>query len=130
MAGAATGTALPVCARRIGWVRPEVCVSAFRVDFQTIPWEEPRPGVRHKVYREGRRQIRLVEFASSDGDPRWCEKGHIGFVLHGGLTIDVNGTEYVFSAGDGIFLPTGADTAHRGLHIVPGTRLLMVEDVE
>lgn len=105
-------------------------MSRFRVDFQSIPWEEARPGVRHKVYREGLRQIRLVEFASSHGDPHWCERGHIGFVLHGGLTIEVNGTAHVFAAGDGIFLPAGPDTAHRSVTIVPGTRLIMVEDVE
>ena len=105
-------------------------MSQVRVDFDALEWEEPRPGVRHKVYREGGRQIRIVEFATSDGDPDLCRQGHIGFVLHGGLTIDVNGTPHVFHAGDGIFLPAGAESAHRGVRIVPGTRLLMVEDVQ
>ena len=104
-------------------------MSLFKVDFDAMDWQDARPGVRFKVYAEGTRQIRLVEFATSDGDPHWCERGHIGFVLAGGLTIEVDGTTHAFAAGDGLFLPPGAANAHRGVAIIPGTRLVMVEDV-
>ena len=104
-------------------------MSVFKVDFAAMPWLEGREGVRYKVYTEGTRQLRLVEFATGEGDPHWCERGHIGCVLTGGLTIDVNGAVYVFAAGDGLFLPPGAATAHRAVAITPGTRLIMVEDV-
>jgi hypothetical protein len=33
-----------------------------------------------------------------------------------------------FATGDGLFIPAGALTKHRAVSIVPGTRLLMVED--
>src|SRR5688572_16688318 len=105
-------------------------VSIFKVDFEAMEWEEGREGVRHKTYREGTRQIRLVEFDTTEGGPGWCQLGHIGLVLAGGLEIDFNGTVVSFSAGDGLFIPPGAATAHRGLTIAPGTRLLMVEDAE
>ena len=105
-------------------------MSIFKVDFEGMAWEEGREGVRQKVYREGSRQIRLVEFDTGEGSPDWCQLGHIGLVLAGGLEIDVNGTVVSFSAGDGLFIPPGAATAHRGRSITPGTRLLMVEDVE
>ena len=101
----------------------------FKVDFSAMAWQEAREGVRYKVYTEGTRQLRLVEVATSEGDPHWCERGHIGFVLSGGLTIEVNGTVHAFAAGDGLFLPPGAAAAHRGVAISPGTRLVMVEDV-
>jgi quercetin dioxygenase-like cupin family protein len=104
-------------------------VSIFKIDFEAMAWQDARPGVRYKVYSEGSRQIRLVEFATTEGDPHWCELGHIGFVLEGGLKIDVNGKVLSFSAGDGLFIPPGAASSHRGLDIAPGTRLVMVEDV-
>jgi len=103
-------------------------VSVFRVDFDAMEWQEGREGVRYKVYSEGTRQLRLVEFATSDGDPHWCERGHIGYVLSGSLTIEVNGAVHAFAAGDGLFLPAGAANSHRGISITPGTRLIMVED--
>jgi hypothetical protein len=104
-------------------------MSPFRVDFESMEWRELRPGVRHKVYAEGSHQLRLVEFATSDGDPHWCESGHIGYVLSGGLEIDFNGRVLSFATGDGLFIPPGPSSAHRGTSIKPGTRLLMVEAV-
>ena len=95
-----------------------------------MDWQEGRPGVRYKEYREGSRQLRLVEFATGDGFADWCRQGHIGYVLAGGLTIDINGTVLSFATGDGLFLPAGEASRHRAVSIVPGTRLLMVEDVE
>ena len=104
-------------------------LSIFKVDFEAMEWQDVRPGVRHKIYVEGLRRIRLVEFATSDGDPHWCDLGHIGLVLAGGLEIDFGGNVLSFSAGEGIFIPPGEASAHRGLAIRPGTRLVLVEDV-
>lgn len=83
-------------------------MSIFKIDFDSMEWPAGRPGVRHKVYSEGSRQIRLVEFTTSEGDPHWCDQGHIGFVLAGGLEIDFNGKVFSFSAGDGLFIPRDA----------------------
>jgi ethanolamine utilization protein EutQ (cupin superfamily) len=69
-----------------------------------------------------------VEFSTSDGFEQWCDQGHIGYVLKGGLTIEFEGQMLEFNAGDGMFIPAGKACAHRGVSIVPGTRLLMVED--
>ena len=103
-------------------------MSIFRVDFDSMAWQAGRPGVRHKVYQEGSRLIRLVEFDTNEGDPHWCDRGHIGLVLAGGLDIEFDGTVLSFSAGDGLFIPPGAASSHRGLTIAPGTRLILVED--
>jgi quercetin dioxygenase-like cupin family protein len=102
----------------------------FRVDFNGMPWQNGREGVRYKVYAEGARQLRLVEFTTTEGDPHWCNRGHIGFVLAGSLTIDFNGKVLAFSAGDGLFIPSGAASAHRGVTIEPGTQLVMVENID
>jgi len=82
----------------------QLASSALRVDFTGMPWQQVRPGVRHKVYREGSRQLRLVEFDTSDGVADWCQVGHVGYVLAGGLNIDVNGSILQFAAGDGLFI--------------------------
>jgi hypothetical protein len=92
----------------------ESTLSIFKVEFDSMEWQEVRFGVRHKVYCEGSRQIRLVEFTTSEGPPNWCDLGHVGFVL---------------AAGDGLFIPSGAEHSHKALTITPGTRLVMVEDV-
>ena len=104
-------------------------MSAFKVDFDGMEWQPIRPDVRQKVYCEGSRQIRLVEFDTSDGAEDWCEAGHIGYVLKGALSISFNGNVVAFEAGDGIFIPSGAASKHRAVAITSGTLLLMIEDL-
>jgi quercetin dioxygenase-like cupin family protein len=104
-------------------------VSPFKIDFETMEWQQVRPDVRQKVFCEGSRQIRLVEFATSDGAEHWCETGHIGYVLKGALSISFNGEIVSFEAGDGLFIPTGVASRHRSVAIASGTLLLMVEDL-
>ena len=104
-------------------------MSIFRIDFDDMPWDEVRPDVRQKLYCEGAKQLRLVEFDTSDGAEGWCEAGHVGYVLKGALSIDFNGEVVSFTAGDGLFIPAGGETRHRSVSIAAGTQLLMVEDV-
>jgi quercetin dioxygenase-like cupin family protein len=104
-------------------------VSPFKIDFETLEWQQVRPDVRQKVYCEGSRQVRLVEFETSDGAEHWCETGHIGYVLKGALSISFDGEVVSFEAGDGLFIPAGAASKHRSVAIASGTLLLMVEDL-
>ena len=104
-------------------------MSQFKVDFDSMEWQSGREGVRFKVFQEGARQLRLVEFMSGEVAPDWCSQGHIGFVLSGALDIDVAGKVFSFSEGDGIFIPSGQSSAHRATSITPGTRLVMVEEI-
>lgn len=101
----------------------------YKVKFDQLPWDDGRPGVRQKVYCADNRQFRLVEFISGEGFDHWCEQGHIGYVLEGGLEIDFDGDIVTFTAGDGLFIPDGRASRHRSPSIRPGTRLLMIEDV-
>ena len=104
-------------------------MSPFKIDFETMEWQQVRPDVRQKVYCEGPRQVRLVEFETSDGAEHWCESGHIGYVLKGALSISFNGEIVSFEAGDGLFIPAGAASKHRSVAIACGTLVLMVEDL-
>jgi quercetin dioxygenase-like cupin family protein len=107
----------------------EDIVSPFKISFDAMEWQQVRPEVRQKVYCEGSRQIRLVDFDTSDGAQHWCETGHIGYVLRGSLDISFDGQVISFKAGDGLFIPPGAASKHRSVAISAGTQLLMVEDV-
>jgi quercetin dioxygenase-like cupin family protein len=104
-------------------------MSAFKISFDEMEWQKIRPDVRQKVYCEGSRQIRVVEFETSEGAEQWCETGHIGYVLKGSLSISFNGEVISFKEGDGLFIPSGAASKHRSVAISSGTRLLMVEDL-
>jgi quercetin dioxygenase-like cupin family protein len=104
-------------------------VDPFKVSFESMEWQQIRPDVRQKVYCQGSRQVRLVEFEASDGPEHWCEAGHIGYVLTGALRISFNGEVVAFKAGDGLFIPSGAASKHRAVEIAPGTQLLMIEDL-
>ena len=104
-------------------------MSSFKINFDAIDWQHVRPHVRQKIYSEGSRQVRLVEFETSVGAENWCEAGHIGYVLNGALSISFNGEVISFRAGDGLFIPAGEASKHRAVSISPGTQLLVVEDL-
>jgi ethanolamine utilization protein EutQ (cupin superfamily) len=104
-------------------------MSPYRIAFESMEWQQIRPDVRQKVHCEGSRQVRLVEFESSDGPEHWCEVGHVGYVLAGALSISFDGRIVSFRAGDGLFIPPGSAARHRAVSIERGTRLLMVEDL-
>jgi len=101
----------------------------FKVNFDSMEWQSNREGARFKLYREGSHQLRLVEFTSGETAPEWCSQGHIGFVLSGGLDIDVGGKVVSYAEGDGIFIASGQANSHRACSITPGTRLVMVEEI-
>ena len=100
----------------------------FKVDFDALEWQSPLPGARFKVHREGSRQIRLVEFTTRFVEPHWCEKGHIGMVLSGTLEVDFQGTVVPYAEGSGIFIPPGADSAHKARSRTSVVRLVLVEE--
>jgi quercetin dioxygenase-like cupin family protein len=104
-------------------------MGAYKIGFESMEWQQIRPDVRQKVYCEGSRQVRLVEFETGDGPEHWCEAGYIGYVLEGELSISFDGKVISFRAGDGLFIPPGASDKHRAVSITRGTRLLMVEDL-
>jgi quercetin dioxygenase-like cupin family protein len=103
-------------------------VTAYRVDFDTIPWESPVEGMRHKVFIQGSRKLRLVEY-SKKMEPHWCEKGHYGFVLEGEFEIAFDSETHLYGPGDGIFIPDGKEHRHMGKVLSTVVTVLFVEDV-
>jgi quercetin dioxygenase-like cupin family protein len=100
-----------------------------RVDFAALPWINPAPGVRYKVFQHGLRRLRLVEFAEGFVEPDWCTRGHVGYVLAGTGVLQLESETIPFGAGDGIFLPPGPENKHK-LKVTAGPfRVVLVEDL-
>ena len=85
----------------------------YRVDFQSLPWEWPAPGVRAKMVVLNKTKLRLVEFSDQFVEPEWCAKGHIGYVVDGEMEIEFSDSVARFAAGDGLFIPAGEAHRHR-----------------
>jgi len=98
-----------------------------RVDFKSLPWVSPANGIRQKVYKAGRRQLRLVEY-SKDMPPHWCEKGHIGYVLNGKMEIRFENEVHLYLTGDGVFIPSGQEHRHSAKMLTDTVTVIFVED--
>ena len=101
----------------------------YRVDFESIPWEEPATGVRFKAYEQGTKRLRLVEFSKEFVEPDWCLNGHIGLILEGQMEIDFDGKVIKFNPGDGVFIPPGEEHKHKGRVLTDKVRAILVENV-
>ena len=101
----------------------------YKVVFDSLEWQAAMPGARFKVFGDGRKQMRLVEFTSEFVEPHWCEKGHVGLVLQGELEIDFDGQVIRYGQGSGIFIPRGASSKHKARSLTPTVQLFLAEDV-
>ncbi len=99
-----------------------------RVDFESMPWESPAPGVRFKKCQRDGRRLRLVEFTPEFVEADWCTKGHAGYVLEGAIAVDFQGEDVVFLAGDGLFIPPGVEHGHKARAITDAVTLVLVDE--
>jgi quercetin dioxygenase-like cupin family protein len=100
-----------------------------RILFDEIEWQSPQPGARFKVFRDGTRQVRLLELTPEFVEPEWCEKEHAGFVLAGELEIDFSGRVVRFPQGSALMIPAGAAHAHKARAVTTLVRVFLVEEV-
>lgn len=99
----------------------------YKVDFGSMPWEQPAAGVRFKACEQDGRRLRLVEFTRDFVEPDWCTKGHVGYVLDGELAVDFHGQVVTFRAGDGLFIPPGEEHGHKAKVLSDRARVFLVE---
>lgn len=100
-----------------------------RVDFSTLPWEEPAPGMRHRILVRGTRKLRLLELTPEFVEAGWCGKTHVGYVLEGELELAFPTHAVRLSAGDGVFVLAGEPERHKATALSPRVRLILVEEV-
>ena len=103
-------------------------MNQYRIDFEVISWKSPAAGVRVKVYEQNEKILRLVEFSKEFVEAEWCTKGHIGYILEGRMEIDFNGRIVPFGPGDGIFIPSGDQHAHKANVLTDMLKVILVED--
>ena len=103
-------------------------MNQYKIDFESMEWEEPADGVRFKAFEQDGRKLRLVEFSKEFVEPDWCTAGHIGLILEGQMEIDFNGKKVVFGPGDGVFIPAGEDHKHKGRVLTDKLKAILVED--
>jgi quercetin dioxygenase-like cupin family protein len=102
-------------------------MNSHKVDFSLKAWDSPTRGVRIKVHKGSDVQLRLVEFAQGFVDSDWCRRGHVGYVLDGRLKVTFSGSEEVFEAGDGVFIPEGIEHKHKARVLSDHATLILVE---
>ena len=95
------------------------------IKFENIEWDKPNPGVRQKIYSDGKKRLRLIQFNDEFIENDWCLKGHIGFVLNGEMRIDFNGTIKKYKKGDGLWIKQGDDSKHKVM-IEKGERIELI----
>ena len=100
----------------------------YKVRFDSLEWESPIHGMRQKVFTDSSKKVRLVEY-SADMEPHWCEKGHHGYILDGSFELEFDSGTVVFEAGDGVFIPDGAEHRHRAKALTRVVRVVFVEDI-
>ncbi len=94
-----------------------------------MPWEKS-PGVHSKIFRKGNQQIRILDMFDDFEEESWCEKGHVGYILEGSLTIDYDGHPVEYKAGDGLWIEAGKASRHKALIPKGGrARLLLFEQI-
>ena len=101
----------------------------YKVDFGSMPWEEPAAGVRCKACEQDGRRLRLAEFTRDFVEPDWCTKGHIGYVLEGEMELDFHGKVVTVRTGDGLFIPSGGKHGHKARVLTDVVRIVLVEGV-
>jgi len=95
----------------------------YLIDFKSMKWESHAVGVRDKTFIRGEERIRLVEFSEQFVEEDWCTKGHIGYVIEGSISIDFNGKQVNFKAGDGLYITEG--DKHKG-SVAEGEKALVI----
>lgn len=100
----------------------------YLIEFASIPWDSPSPGVRQKIITGHDKCLRLVEYSQAM-PPHWCEKGHFGYILEGSLEIQFADAGLVFRPGDGVFIPGGAEHRHMAKALTEVVWAVLVEDV-
>ena len=97
--------------------------------FDQLEWQSPQAGARFKLFREGSKQVRLLELSPEFVESHWCEKGHVGFVVEGELEIDFSGHFVRFPQCSALMIPAGAAHAHKARAVTSLVRLFLVEEV-
>lgn len=103
------------------------------VSFGKMEWTNDAPGIRaRETDVEGARWA-VVEYEEGVGREEWCEEGHRGYVISGGIEYEFDDRRDPLrvTEGEAFLLPSAplGGGAHRGRNLAPGpTRLFLIDD--
>ncbi len=100
----------------------------YKIDFESLPWETPIQGLRHRAIEQDGKLLRLAEF-TRDMEPHWCEKGHWGYIIEGRMEISFENEAHIYNSGDGVFIPPGGKHKHKAKILTDIVRAVFVEEV-
>ena len=101
----------------------------YNINFNSLQWESPLPGVRFKAYKNKNKLLRFVEYSSEFIEPEWCTKSHTGYVIEGEFEINFDGTKVKYTKGDGIFIPGGEEHRHKANILSNKVIVFLSEDI-
>lgn len=103
------------------------------VPFNDIEWGEDVPGIRAREADVNGSRWAIVEYSEGASRDEWCEEGHSGYVLEGGIEyeFDDNRQPLRITEGQAFRLSSAqrGSGAHRGRNVASGvTRLFLIDD--
>ena len=106
-----------------------------KVPFGEIAWADDAPGIRAREAEVGGARWAIVEYEPGVRREEWCEDGHRGFVLSGGIEYEFDDGRPPLRAveGEALLLPpaSSGNGAHRGRNLAQGaTRLFLIDDAQ
>lgn len=98
-------------------------MSFERLPFAATPWTEGAHPLERKKVAPGSPAV-VLELEPGFADPRWCDSGHVMYVLDGALGLELEVGHETITAGDGCTLDPG--TRHRAYNAGDGVLRLFV----
>lgn len=97
------------------------------VPFLTTATEPEAPGIASRAVRVNGVRWAVVEYQPGVLREEWCEEGHSGYVLEGGVVYEFQDGRAALAvrAGEGFTLPDGS--GHRGRAGAGGARLFLID---
>jgi quercetin dioxygenase-like cupin family protein len=100
-----------------------------KINFELLAWETPFNGIRHKIYKDDNKIVRLVEY-SKEMPSHWCKTGHYGMILDGEFEVEFEDKKIQFKKGDGVFIPSGEEYKHRAKVLTDFVSAIFIENNE
>jgi len=75
------------------------------LEFDSIPWESPQPGLYQKLIEKDGRALRLAKFTHYFIEEGWCEKPHEGVIIKGELIVQFEDTSVTYREGEDLNIP-------------------------
>ena len=69
-------------------------------------WTQLNELVRQKSVDVDEKVVRILELQPGFQETQWCYKGHIGYVIAGGIEVEFESDTQIFNEGDVVVLQT------------------------